>query len=166
MQFRQITEALAAEDAEIDLFEFTLKRMIMRRLSPLFYHVRPPAIRYRRMDAVLPALRNLLSCLAYWGTDSRNDAEQAYANGMRRVAGGDLPAMVALEEAGLAVVQAALEDLRHAVPPLKKQVIDACAACVGYDGRVTVDEAELLRAVGDTLACPIPPFLPGRDVEG
>jgi hypothetical protein len=33
---------------------------------------------------------------------------------------------------------------------------------VAYDGRVTVGEGELLRAVADALGVPVPPFLPGQ----
>jgi hypothetical protein len=35
----------------------------------------------------------------------------------------------------------------------------ACAACIGADGRVTVEEGELLRAISDSLGCPMPPLL-------
>jgi hypothetical protein len=44
------------------------------------------------------------------------------------------------------------------VPPLKRQILSACAACIGADGRVTVEEGELLRAVADALGCPVPPL--------
>jgi hypothetical protein len=42
---------------------------------------------------------------------------------------------------------------------IKKRVIEACAACIGADGRVTIEEAELLRVISDALDCPMPPLL-------
>ena len=41
-------------------------------------------------------------------------------------------------------------------------IIEACAICIAADRKITVDEAELLRVVADSLGCPIPPLLPGQ----
>jgi uncharacterized tellurite resistance protein B-like protein len=38
-------------------------------------------------------------------------------------------------------------------------LIEACVYTVGADGVMLESEAELLRAVADTLDCPIPPFV-------
>jgi hypothetical protein len=38
-------------------------------------------------------------------------------------------------------------------------VIDACLYVVGADGVIQERQAELLRAIADTLDCPIPPFV-------
>jgi tellurite resistance protein len=38
-------------------------------------------------------------------------------------------------------------------------VIEACVYVVGTDGLIQEREAELLRAIADTLDCPIPPFV-------
>jgi tellurite resistance protein len=46
-----------------------------------------------------------------------------------------------------------------ASPQLKKRVLDACAACVAADGRITVEEAELLRTIASALGCPVPPLM-------
>jgi hypothetical protein len=35
----------------------------------------------------------------------------------------------------------------------------ACAATVMADDKVTDREAELIRAIGDALDCPVPPFV-------
>jgi hypothetical protein len=39
-------------------------------------------------------------------------------------------------------------------------VLEAAAACVSTDGRVTPAEGELLRLTADALGCPLPPILP------
>jgi uncharacterized tellurite resistance protein B-like protein len=59
----------------------------------------------------------------------------------------------------LSQVDAALERLSQAVPQIKKNVLEACAEVVAADGVIQEVEAELLRAVADTLDCPIPPAL-------
>jgi uncharacterized tellurite resistance protein B-like protein len=57
-------------------------------------------------------------------------------------------------------VDAALNRLCQAVPQIKKNVLNACAQTVAADGVIQEMEAELLRAIADTLDCPIPPFIP------
>ncbi|MBC8019528.1 MAG: TerB family tellurite resistance protein [Verrucomicrobia bacterium] len=46
-----------------------------------------------------------------------------------------------------------------AAPQIKKHVIEACVQVVGADGLIREREAELIRAIADTLDCPIPPFI-------
>jgi len=55
-------------------------------------------------------------------------------------------------------IDAALDRLALAVPIIKKNLIDACVRVVGADGVIQEAEAELLRAVADTLDCPMPPL--------
>jgi hypothetical protein len=49
-----------------------------------------------------------------------------------------------------------LARLDEATPPLKARLLAGAAACVLADGRVTVAEAELLRAVAGSLGLPMP----------
>jgi len=68
------------------------------------------------------------------------------------------------DQCELAQVDAALNRLCLAVPPIKKNVLNACAQTVAADGVMQVLEAELLRAIADTLDCPMPPFIPENPV--
>jgi hypothetical protein len=63
-------------------------------------------------------------------------------------------------EPSLVAIDGALDELAAVVPNLKRGVVAACIACVLADRQVTVAEAELLRAVADSLGCPVPPLLP------
>jgi hypothetical protein len=62
------------------------------------------------------------------------------------------------ESCGIGVLDAALNRLALAVPIIKKNLLEAAARVVGADGVILESEAELLRAVADTLDCPIPPL--------
>ena len=55
-------------------------------------------------------------------------------------------------------LDAALNRLVQAVPIIKKNLIEASARVVGADGVILEAEAELLRAISDTLDCPMPPL--------
>jgi tellurite resistance protein len=56
-------------------------------------------------------------------------------------------------------VEGALDHLGEAAPQLKKVVLNACAQSVAADGVIEEVEAELLRAIAETLDCPLPPFV-------
>lgn len=149
---------LVKADKQIDLFEFTLQRMIIRHLDPTFTKTKPPAVKYHDLAPISSECAALLSCLAYWGAEGDADARSAFENGARALGLGSLP-MDALDACGLGTVDGALSALAAAVPGVKKMILKGCVACVASDGKVTIEEAELLRAVADSLDCPIPPFI-------
>jgi uncharacterized tellurite resistance protein B-like protein len=63
------------------------------------------------------------------------------------------------EQCGVTQIDEALDRLAQAVPIIKKNLLEACIHTVGADGVIQESEAELLRAVADTLDCPMPPFV-------
>ena len=56
-------------------------------------------------------------------------------------------------------ISVALDRLAVAAPIIKKNLLTACVQVVGADGVIQEAEAELLRAVADTLDCPMPPMV-------
>jgi hypothetical protein len=162
--FRDTVSDLVRADESIDLFEYTLQRMLFRHLAPAMGAPAPRAASRTRQETKAASI-DLLACLAYWGADSTEEAQRAFTQGCRRAAleGAALPPV---DVCGLQKVDEALDRLAQAAPSAKRDLIEACSACVGSDGWVTVEEAELLRAVADSLGCPIPPFLPGRVEAG
>ncbi len=65
------------------------------------------------------------------------------------------------DQCELAQVDSALNRLTQAAPQLKKTLLNACARTVAAGGVIQESEAELLRAIADTLDCPLPPFIGG-----
>ena len=65
------------------------------------------------------------------------------------------------EQCTLAAFDAALTVLAQAEVPLKRGVIAAATACIAADGKITLEESELLRALSAALACPAPPLTVG-----
>lgn len=53
----------------------------------------------------------------------------------------------------------ALKQLQRLQPNAKKQLLEVCIESVFHDGRVKVEEAEIVRAIAETLGCPIPPIV-------
>ena len=69
--------------------------------------------------------------------------------------------MTPVQQCGLQALDDSLKELAKVSPAIKRTVLQACTACIAADGEVTIEEAELLRAIADSLDCPIPPFLAG-----
>jgi uncharacterized tellurite resistance protein B-like protein len=108
----------------------------------------------------------VLSALAYASHDQPHEIDKAFRAGAIHLEAksNDLQRLPP-EAAALAEVAAALERLALAAPQIKKQVIEACAHAVAADGLIQEREAELLRAVAETLDCPIPPFVEVADTS-
>jgi Zn-dependent protease with chaperone function len=161
--FRAAVERLIAADAKLSLFEFTLQRVLLRRLEPHFRPAPPPVVAYGSLRAVSRQASLLLSILAHAGQAQPERAGQAFAAAARHLA--DTRAVASLlpfEQCGLADLDKALAELARASPAMKRKLLEACAAAIAFDRRVTVQEGELLRAIADSLDCPMPPFLPGQ----
>ena len=156
---------LIRADERVDLFEYVVSRTITHRLALSFGKAKPPAARYYAIKPLAGTCVDLLACLAYRGAEDAAKAQQAFARGAVRVGVKRMPAMPPADSCGLKKLDDALGKLALASPAVKKRVIEACTACVAADGVVTVDEAELLRAVAVLLDCPVPPFLPGQRVQ-
>jgi tellurite resistance protein len=65
----------------------------------------------------------------------------------------------AREELRFDVVDGALDELKALAPLKKPAFIKACVAAAMADGKLTLSEGELLRAVCAALDSPLPPIL-------
>ncbi len=156
-------EALIAADQQIDLFEYSLQRMLKRHLWPHYRQVKKPVTQYYALKPLLPDCEVLLSGLAIVGHATPEEAAKAFRAGVSRL--GPEAANLQLQPVGkanLTHIDAALDRLVTSSPMVKKQVLDACAHAVASDGEIQSREAELLRAVADGLDCPLPPLLAGK----
>ena len=102
----------------------------------------------------------VLSAVASVSSSEAGEVELAFSTGapyLRAEAG--VVQLLPREECGLAQLDSALDRLALAAPQIKKRLIEACVHVVHADGLMQEQEAELLRAIAETLDCPIPPFV-------
>jgi hypothetical protein len=162
-RFRQVVDALMSSDRRIDLFEYTLSRMIQRHLARHFEGIGPTPVRHRSLRELVPDAGVLISTLGRAGSRNEEEAARAFRHGaqtlhLKGVSTTILPA----SECSLEAVDRALNRYDAATPALKRSLMLACAATVMADDTVTDREAELIRAIGDALDCPVPPFVQSR----
>ena len=143
-----------------------LQKIVLRHLEPNFVPAPKPVTQYYDLKPLAADCGVLLSAMAYAGQEDPAQVEAAFARGaqlLSRIAKNEIP-FLPKADCDLPRLDAALERLALAVPQIKKNVLNACAETVAADGILQSSEAELLRAIADSLDCPIPPFIPSASV--
>ena len=162
-KFSDTLEWLVGSDGRVEMFEFVLQKIVRRHLAAKFSPARPPGTQYYAFKPLAPDCSVILSALARAGSADPAAIQNAFSAGapfLRAPAEAELGLMPA-DQCGPENVDAALDRLALAAPIIKKNLIEAGARVVGADGTILESEAELLRAVADTLDCPLPPLLAG-----
>ena len=144
-------EALIHADRRVSLHEFVVLTLLRSQLQP----AARPAKADRSISQLGEEIRILLSLLAHAGTQA--GAGRAFAAGAAQLGMKDAVPLKR-EALSLEAAAAALDKLRALAPLAKAELVGALFATVTSDGKVRVSEAELMRVVGATLACPVPPL--------
>ncbi|MGK7919735.1 MAG: M48 family metallopeptidase [Trichodesmium sp.] len=160
-RFLKQVKALIDEDNHLTLSEYAVFVVLSHRLTPYFFAKRQDqSIQFTQMKQIWPDCIILLSALAQVGHNSPDLIAYAFRSGLFRLPGGTSQTLPKEPvNYTLAQVGESLKCLELATPKLKQSVVDACAYTVLVDRKVTLEEAELLRAIVISLNCPIPPFL-------
>jgi hypothetical protein len=110
------------------------------------------------LPQVADELGVVFSTLASCGTSDRAQAERDYDTGLCQLLPHARPAYKPI--AGFAAaLDWALDCLDRLPANEKARVIGALASTVSHDQRLTLEEAELLRAITASLHCPLPPLV-------
>ena len=163
-QFNNFTETLdwlIGSDGRVELFEFVLQKIVTRHLAPKFGGARNATVQFYTLKPLVPDCAVILSALANVGSADGGEIRKAFASGAPFLRAPENSGLLLLPatECGVEQVSAALDRLTLAVPIIKKNLLEACTRVAGADGVLLEAEAELLRAIADTLDCPMPPFL-------
>jgi Zn-dependent protease with chaperone function len=162
--FTKILDKLIYADDRVSLFEFSLEKLLKHRLEASHGGGGRRVAQYYSLTPLRNDVYLLLSSLAYAG----HPADQAAAEVAFREGTSCLNSSIrkkaeilARSRCSFGALDPALDRLAQATNGIKKVVVNATAHCVLADEEVTVDEAELLRAICEVIDVPLPPFLPG-----
>jgi Zn-dependent protease with chaperone function len=153
-RFLKSAEALIRADGHVSISEFAIHRILKSVLEPA-QRTRPPFRQERLQQAII----DILAMLAHAGNADREAAAAAFRHAAALVpALGDGPwEFPDRKTVRPKAVDAALEDLARAAPRFREKLLAACVAVAEHDGKITLAEAELLRAFAQSLDCPAPP---------
>jgi Zn-dependent protease with chaperone function len=156
--FVAVLKNLIEADNQMDLFEYLLQRMVRRTLEPHFTGNAQPKRPIQSIGPVAAECAAVFSVLVWESAESPQEAEAVFSKAAVLFQGTPL-CLVPRDQCTLQTLDTSLERLASLVPPMKKQLLSGCIAIVLYDGVITVNEAEYLRAVAEALECPIPPVI-------
>jgi len=147
--------ALIEVDNRYTFFEWALVGLAHQQLGD--HSGKNRRTRFRRYGALAAELQLLFSVLT-WASGAEDGEARAL---FQRSTHGLLPAgrtLLPLTRCGSHKLGHAVDRLADLSPLLKGPVIDAAADLVLADGKVQVQEAELLRTIAALLECPLPPL--------
>lgn len=157
--FERNLKLLIAADKQMDLFEFALEKMLLRHLEPSFRMVPKRITQFYALRGLAEDCAVLLSALAHVGHAEAEESADAFKIGTRQLNLNVPLQFVPLNQCSLERLNTALNRLAQSTPQCKKVFLEAAAQTVAFDGEIRTREAELLRAIADSLDCPIPPLL-------
>ncbi|MEZ5491303.1 MAG: M48 family metallopeptidase [Gammaproteobacteria bacterium] len=149
--------ALIKIDDRVSLFEWALLKIVTSTLDPIFKKRGPRPLGRKDINDCLPELESLLSLLAYSDRESEAEPEQAFERARERLGNVQIK-LRARKVLNFSVLDGALDKLTELKPLQKPALLKACVACIMADEKAAAIEVELLRAIGVSLDCPIPPL--------
>ena len=150
--FLLLLQQLIAADRRVTLEEFILATMLEASLGERAGRAVP--VTYRTLEPLAADAQLILSLIAH---ATRGDSAASFEAGSKEL--GIPLTLLAAGAVGLDAVKAALARLNQLAPMQKPRLVKALVQCALADGKLSLTDAELLRAVCSTLDSPLPPFL-------
>jgi hypothetical protein len=149
---------LVRDEKGLSLFGFALGTLLRNVIEGPARRKAVP----RGRAAIQRDLVSLLSFLAYAGHKEPAQARTAFLDAISVVMPSPRQDISARSDLSFQSLDAALTHLDLLKPRVKGRLIEACVSAIASDGRVTLNESELLRVIGVRLNCPVPPLMPGK----
>ena len=140
-------------------FAYALRKLAQMQLQDNL-DPRRRAAGYLSAQGARDDLQVLFSALAMQGTEDEQAARSAYEAGMEVLLPGMHPTFARLGHWPPRLDQA-LTRIDRLQPAAKSLLVKALVLTIAHDGRMTVSESELLRAICAVLHCPLPPLYQG-----
>jgi hypothetical protein len=100
----------------------------------------------------------LISMLVYASVQDKAEIKAAFSNAEQELGLTNL-VLLSRQQINLEILDSAVENLALLKPLLKPSLLKACLIVITQDQKYSPDEMELIRAIGDVLDCPVPPYL-------
>ncbi len=154
-ELHEAVHALILSDSHVSFFEYILQRIIFAAV-PLGEKV--PAASTRGGVVHDADVAVVLGMLATVGHRDRQQAAAAFRAGASLLPG--FSSTLDFTETEVPELDRCLEKMQRLAPEQKQEMLRACCAIVLNDRVFTIQEYELLRAIGAVIDCPIPLSLP------
>jgi hypothetical protein len=158
LQYQQLKPALILlikADEKIDLFEWCVFQIFRHYLANEFETVRASKPIYKKAFQVSDSYAIILSCVAYAGSNDKEDIKRAFHRGANIAS---LYNLALLNEADCSVQPfgKACQQLRDCYPLLKAKLLKGLVHCITQDELITVTEREVISVIAAVIDCPLP----------
>ena len=154
--FKENLLALINMDARVDLFEWSLQKILFSHLEGHFDKSSLKTARRVDPGQLTREFGLVLSVIAYAGSADQDSAQSAFDASAHALAANGL-ALLAKDQIRMADLDQALGKLDLLAPMDRSRLLTACVISTWQDQRATPAEVELLRAFASVLDCPMPP---------
>ena len=155
--FRKNLLYLVEADRRIDLFEWSLQKILFHHLDAHFGRPGKRVAKFGSLDVVRQDIEVLLGTLLHSCVKQAEQMKEALATAQKELGLQQL-SLVPREQINLQRLDMAVERLALLKPLLKPQLLKACLLVITEDGEYSPGELELMRAIGSVLDCPVPPY--------
>jgi Zn-dependent protease with chaperone function len=163
--FRNTVGVLIQADKSVSLFEFFLQHHLISHLDRHFGHGLPQRVQYEQIEPLREEVGLLLGIFAEFGHTAEEPASAAFEASIQSLP----PSMKSLKylSSGWDYPKLALavKKLSLGSPAVKKKFLEAAAISIAFDREITIIEAEMYRAMGESLDCPIPPIMALKSID-
>ena len=149
---------LIQADDRIDLFEWSLQKILFHHLDQVFDRPGKKVAKFGSYNSVKKHIDVLISMLVYASVQDKTEIKGAFTNAEQELGLTDL-VLLPRQQINLETLDLAVENLALLKPLLKPRLLKACLIVITQDQKFSPDEMELIRAIGDVLDCPVPPYL-------
>jgi len=154
--FRGTVEHMAAADERLDLFEWSLRKVIDHNLRQ--QRSRKQTHGRASIQRLLPECQIILGALSHFGQGGVDPAP-SFQSGLSGLTQATDVTMPPPERCGIAQLDQAASKLGRLSPLAKQALLEACGRTISHDHVVTDVETQLLRGLAASLSCPLPPIL-------
>ena len=156
-RFKQALTLVIRADNQVSLLEWSFYRILIHNLEH-----RAPAKQQLDLAQLQAEASILLSAIAHAGSASETEARTAFDHS-KVILGFNAAQLLLQTDYSISHLNRAVSRLNTIKPLQKPRLLKALGDCILKDGKITSHEAELFRAIADSLDCPIPPFLAAPD---
>ena len=149
---------LIQADNRIDLFEWSLQKILFHHLDPEFDRPGKKVAKFRSYKVVKKHIDVLISMLVYASVQDKTEIKVTFSHAEQELGLTNL-VLLSRQEINIKNLDLAVENLALLKPLLKPRLLKACLIIITQDQKYSPDEMELIRAIGDVLDCPVPPYL-------
>ena len=157
-RFTAITNQLIVADKQVDIFEWVLHRILTKELYGHFVAPSRSSGNINSLRRLTTELHLLLSVIAAAGIADPHAQSSAFDKGWDLIPTNKVKHFTTVAYFDYEAFNDALGKLRDIKPQLKAGLMKACIHTALADGTLTQDQFALIKGIGATLDCPLPPL--------